>query len=50
MTLGGLRKVTVAPRAKLFFPEERPRLMTVLLGEFWSGPAMRRGSSGRSPR
>lgn len=34
--LGGLRKVTVVPRAKLFFPEEHPRLMTVLLGEFWS--------------
>ena len=34
--LGGLRKVTVVPRAKLFFPEEHPRLMTVLLSEFWS--------------
>jgi pimeloyl-ACP methyl ester carboxylesterase len=36
--LGGLRKVTVVPRGKLFFPEEHPRLMSVLLGEFWSGP------------
>ena len=34
--LGGLRKVTVVPRAKLFFPEEHPRLMSVLLSEFWS--------------
>jgi len=34
--LGGLRKVTIAPRAKLFFPEEHPRLMSVLLNEFWS--------------
>jgi pimeloyl-ACP methyl ester carboxylesterase len=35
--LGGLRKITVVPRAKLFFPEEHPRLMSVLLSEFWSG-------------
>ena len=34
--LGGLRKVTVVPRAKLFFPEEHPRLISVLLSEFWS--------------
>lgn len=34
--LGGLRKVTRVPRAKLFFPEEHPRLMSVLLNEFWS--------------
>jgi pimeloyl-ACP methyl ester carboxylesterase len=34
--LGGLRKVTPIPRAKLFFPEEHPRLMSVLLTEFWS--------------
>jgi haloalkane dehalogenase len=35
--LGGLRKVTVVPRGMLFFPEEHPRLMTVLLREFWRG-------------
>ena len=34
--LGGLRKVTRIPRAKLFFPEEHPRLMSVLLTEFWN--------------
>ncbi len=34
--LGGLQKVTLVPRAKLFFPEEHPRLMSVLLNEFWS--------------
>lgn len=35
--LGGLKKVTRVPRAKLFFPEEHPRLMSVLLNEFWGG-------------
>ena len=34
--LGGLKKVTRVPRAKLFFPEEHPRLMSVLLTEFWN--------------
>ena len=34
--LGGLRKVMRVPRAKLFFPEEHPRLMSVLLTEFWN--------------
>jgi haloalkane dehalogenase len=34
--LGSLRKVTIVPRAKLFFPEEHPRLVTVLLREFWA--------------
>ncbi|HTR60338.1 MAG TPA: alpha/beta hydrolase [Candidatus Binataceae bacterium] len=34
--LGGLRKVTTIPGAKLFWPEEHPRLLTVLLKEFWS--------------
>jgi pimeloyl-ACP methyl ester carboxylesterase len=34
--LGGLKKVTKVPRAKLFFPEEHPRLVSVLLREFWS--------------
>ncbi|MGH7933442.1 MAG: alpha/beta fold hydrolase [Candidatus Binataceae bacterium] len=33
--LGGLRKITSVPRAKLFFPEEHPRLLSVLLKEFW---------------
>jgi haloalkane dehalogenase len=35
--LGGLRRVTTIPKAKLFWPEEHPRLLTVLLREFWSG-------------
>lgn len=35
--IGGMRKVTLVPRAKLFWPEEHPRLLTVLLREFWSG-------------
>jgi haloalkane dehalogenase len=35
--LGGLRKVTTIPNAKVFWPEEHPRLLTVLLKEFWSG-------------
>jgi pimeloyl-ACP methyl ester carboxylesterase len=34
--LGGLTKVTRVPRAMLFFPEEHPRLMSVLLNEFWN--------------
>jgi pimeloyl-ACP methyl ester carboxylesterase len=34
--LGGLRKVTTIPGAKLFWPEEHPRLLTVLLKEFWT--------------
>jgi pimeloyl-ACP methyl ester carboxylesterase len=33
--LGGVKKVTKVPRAMLFFPEEHPRLMSVLLKEFW---------------
>jgi pimeloyl-ACP methyl ester carboxylesterase len=36
INLGGLKKITRVPRAKLFFPEEHPRLMSVLLNEFWS--------------
>jgi pimeloyl-ACP methyl ester carboxylesterase len=35
-SLGNLKKVTLVPRAKLFFPEEHPRLMSVMLTEFWS--------------
>jgi pimeloyl-ACP methyl ester carboxylesterase len=34
--LGGLRSVTTIPNAKVFWPEEHPRLLTVLLKEFWS--------------
>jgi haloalkane dehalogenase len=37
--LGALVKVTIVPRAKLFFPEEHPRLMSVLLSEFWNSVA-----------
>ncbi|MGH8012959.1 MAG: alpha/beta fold hydrolase [Candidatus Binataceae bacterium] len=33
--LGGLIKITRVPRAKLFFPEEHPRLLSVLLRELW---------------
>jgi haloalkane dehalogenase len=33
--IGGMRKVTLVPRAKLFWPEEHPRLLSVLLREFW---------------
>ena len=33
--LGGLRKVITIPKAKLFWPEEHPRLLTVMLKEFW---------------
>ena len=34
--LGNLRKVTTVPRAKLFWPEEHPRLLSVLIKEFWA--------------
>ena len=37
--LGALEKVIMVPRAKLFFPEEHPRLMSVLLREFWNSVA-----------
>ncbi|MGA6971961.1 MAG: alpha/beta hydrolase [Candidatus Binatus sp.] len=33
--IGGVKRVVMVPRAKLFFPEEHPRLMSVLLQEFW---------------
>jgi haloalkane dehalogenase len=33
--LRSLQKTTVVPRAKLFFPEEHPRLTSLLLAEFW---------------
>ena len=35
-TWGGLRRVTTVPHAKFFWPEEHPRLLTVLLKEFWA--------------
>ena len=34
--LGGLRRATTERHAKLFWPEEHPRLLTVLLKEFWA--------------
>ena len=37
--LSGLKKMTLVPRAKLFFPEEHPRLVSVLLREFWRSQA-----------
>jgi pimeloyl-ACP methyl ester carboxylesterase len=33
--IGNVRRVVMVPRAKLFFPEEHPKLMSVLLNEFW---------------
>jgi haloalkane dehalogenase len=33
--IGGVRRVIMVPRGKLFFPEEHPKLMSVLLNEFW---------------
>jgi hypothetical protein len=30
-----VRRLIMVPRAKLFFPEEHPKLMSVLLQEFW---------------
>jgi hypothetical protein len=33
--VGGVRRLIMVPRPKLFFPEEHPRLMSVLLQEFW---------------
>jgi pimeloyl-ACP methyl ester carboxylesterase len=33
--IGGVRRVVMVPRGKLFFPEEHPKLMSVLLNEFW---------------
>jgi haloalkane dehalogenase len=34
--LGGLRKVITIPKAKVFWPEEHPRLLTVMVKEFWA--------------
>jgi len=33
--LGGLSRVITVPRAKLYFQEEHPRLVSTLLREFW---------------
>jgi pimeloyl-ACP methyl ester carboxylesterase len=33
--LGGLKRTVLVPRAKLFFPEEHPRVISTLLKEFW---------------
>jgi pimeloyl-ACP methyl ester carboxylesterase len=33
--IGGVKRVVMVPRGKLFFPEDHPRLMSVLLQEFW---------------
>ena len=33
--LGGLKRTVMVPRAKLFFPEEHPRVISTLLKEFW---------------
>jgi haloalkane dehalogenase len=37
--LGALKKITLVPRAKLFFPEEHPKLVSVMLREFWKSAA-----------
>jgi pimeloyl-ACP methyl ester carboxylesterase len=33
--IAGVKRLVMVPRAKLFFPEEHPRLMSVMLQEFW---------------
>jgi pimeloyl-ACP methyl ester carboxylesterase len=33
--IGGVKRLIMVPRAKLFFPEEHPKLMSVVLQEFW---------------
>lgn len=33
--IGGVRRLIMVPGPKLFFPEEHPKLMSVLLQEFW---------------
>jgi haloalkane dehalogenase len=37
--LGNLKKLTLVPRAKVFFPEEHPKLVSVTLREFWKAAA-----------
>lgn len=33
--IGGFKRLVMVPGGKLFFPEEHPKLMSVLLQEFW---------------
>jgi haloalkane dehalogenase len=33
--IGGVKRLIMVPRGKLFFPEEHPKLISVLLQEFW---------------
>jgi pimeloyl-ACP methyl ester carboxylesterase len=33
--IGGVKRLIMVPRGKLFFPEEHPKLMSVVLQEFW---------------
>jgi pimeloyl-ACP methyl ester carboxylesterase len=33
--IGGVKRLIMVPGGKLFFPEEHPKLMSVLLQEFW---------------
>jgi pimeloyl-ACP methyl ester carboxylesterase len=33
--IGGVQRLIMVPGGKLFFPEEHPKLMSVLLQEFW---------------
>jgi pimeloyl-ACP methyl ester carboxylesterase len=33
--LGNLRRIVTVPRAKVFWPEEHPRLLSAMLKEFW---------------
>ena len=37
--LGALKKTTLVPRGKIFFPEEHPKLVSVMLREFWKAAA-----------
>jgi pimeloyl-ACP methyl ester carboxylesterase len=37
--IGGVKRLIMVPRAKLFFPEEHPKLISVLLQEFWRSVA-----------
>jgi haloalkane dehalogenase len=37
--LGSLKKITLVPRAKLFFPEEHPKMVSVMLRESWTSAA-----------
>ncbi|HEY6419541.1 MAG TPA: alpha/beta fold hydrolase [Candidatus Binataceae bacterium] len=43
-----IRRVTRIPLARLFFPEEHPRLLSVLLREFWNSTASKTTSGKQS--